>query len=48
MIIFEFDIDCGHTRQIIWLGGTSVTGADKEHTDEIYEQIAAHEAYLDE
>jgi len=48
MIVFEFDEDDGNNRLVYWLGGTNVTGADAEHSDEIYEQLMAHEAHLDE
>lgn len=48
MIIFEFDVDRGETREISWLGTTSVTGADKAHKDEIYEQLTAHDSFLTE
>lgn len=47
MIIFEFDTDLGDTREIVWLGSTIVTGADKKEADNIYEQLVAHEAFLD-
>ena len=50
MIVFEFCEDTsardGHT--VYWLGCTDVTGEDEEHADEIYEQLMAHEAHLDE
>jgi hypothetical protein len=48
MIVFEFSTDGGDTRDIFWLGCTSVTSKDKEESDGIYEQIAAHEAHLDD
>lgn len=48
MIIFEFETDNGQERDIYWLGSTAVTGEDEQHCDEIYEQIMAHESYLDE
>lgn len=48
MIIFEFSTDAGDTRDICWLGMTSITAEDKPEADNIYEQLAAHEAHLDE
>jgi len=47
-IIFELDTDQGKTRKIAWVGCTSVIGADKDETDNIYEQLVAHECFLDE
>lgn len=48
MIIFKFSTDAGFNREIYWLGWTHISGEDKHHSDEIYEQIMAHESYLDE
>lgn len=54
MIVFEFELETHGSdgilkkRPIFWLGSTSVTGKDEEHSDEIYEQINAHEAHLDD
>lgn len=46
MIIFEFDTDTGDSRQVIyWFGCTSITKEDKQHTDEIYEQLDAELAF---
>jgi hypothetical protein len=53
MIVFEFDVETHNSdgtpkgRPVYWLGGTSITGSDEEHSDEIYEQLNAHEAHLD-
>lgn len=46
MIVFEFETDQGHTRDIFWLGTTSVTGADGSESDNIYEQLACEETGL--
>ena len=48
MIIFEIATDKGDTRDIFWLGTTHITSEDKEETDNIYEQLVAHETFLDE
>lgn len=48
MIVFELDTDRGDTRDIIWLGCTSLTGSDRIEADNIYEQLVAHEIFLDE
>lgn len=49
MIIFEFSDDLGKFGCVLyWIGMTSITKEDREHSDEIYEQIAAHESHLDE
>jgi hypothetical protein len=47
MIVFELSTDQGDTREIFWLGCTEVTGVDKKETDNIYEQLVAHECFLD-
>lgn len=47
MIVFEAMTDQGDTREIMWLGCTSLTGADKNEADNIYEQLFAHEVFLD-
>ncbi len=42
MIILELSEDLGSRNQVVyWLGTTSVTGKDEEHTDEIYQQLDA-------
>lgn len=46
MVIFELAIDTGHTRDIFWLGSTSIVGNDKEEADNIYEQLTAREAFF--
>lgn len=46
MIVFELSTDSGKTRDIFWLGCTSVVGKDKEETDNIYEQLTAREVFL--
>jgi hypothetical protein len=54
MIVFEFELETHNSdgtlkeRPTYWLGGTSITKEDEEHSDEIYEQINAHEAFFDE
>lgn len=48
MIIFEFSSDAGDFRDITWLGSTHLTGADRLEADNIFEQLTAHEAHLDE
>ena len=48
MIVFEFSTDDGLGREVFWLGGTSITAEDKAEADNIYEQLAAHEAFLDD
>jgi len=45
MIIFEFNDDSSENREVWWLGGTTVTGVDKPHVDEIYEQLDAELAF---
>jgi len=51
MIIFGFDIETHNSdgslkpRPVYWIGDTSVTGADEEHTDEIYEQLDAEQVF---
>jgi hypothetical protein len=41
MIIFDFDAETGSNRTLFWLGCTNCDGEDKEHSDEIYEQLDA-------
>jgi hypothetical protein len=47
MIVFEFDYETHNSdgtlklRPMYFLGTTNVVGKDKEHTDEIYEQLDA-------
>jgi hypothetical protein len=48
MIVFEFDTDSGFTRGVIYIGNTTLTDEDKYEQDGIYEQLAAHEAFLDD
>jgi len=48
MIIFELNTDSGFTRNVIWLGSTILTDNDKYEQDGIYEQLTAHEIFLDE
>lgn len=51
MIVFEFDYETHNSdgslkaRPTYWLGSTSVTGADSQHEDEIYEQLEAEVAF---
>ena len=46
MIIFELDTDWGLDRTITWLGNTTVTDADMDERDGIYEQLTAREVFL--
>jgi hypothetical protein len=48
MIIFETDTDSGFARDIFWLGNTILTDCDEYEQDGIYEQLLAHEIFLDE
>ena len=47
----EFDIETHNSdstlkaRPVYWLGSTFVLGDDKEHTDEIYEQLDCEQAF---
>jgi len=41
MIYFTFDWEIGMNRNIDYLGSTEITGADRPHSDEIYEQLDA-------
>ena len=51
MIIFEFDTETHDsdgalkTRPVYWLGSTMTTGYDKEHSNEIYEQLDCEQAF---
>ncbi len=51
MIFFKFDIETHNSdgslrsRPVYWLGGTSVTGNDEQHNDEIYEQLDAEQVF---
>ena len=51
MIIFEFDQETHNSdgtlkpRPIHWLGSTITTGYDKEHSDEIYEQLDCEQVF---
>jgi hypothetical protein len=46
MIVFELNTDQGDTREITWLGCISLTSADKEEADNIYEQLTAREVFF--
>ena len=48
MIIFELDTDDGLAREIYWLGNTTLTEDEKTEADCIYEQLTAHEVFLDD
>lgn len=50
MIVFEWNTDTANNvgRVLYWLGSTYITGKDEEHSNEIYEQLMAHESHLDE
>ncbi len=53
MIEFKFDTETHvdgkpYNRTVYWLGTTDVTGEDAKHTPEIYEQLDAQSAGLDE
>lgn len=50
MIIFEFDTETysdgvPYSRTLYWLGCTRITKEDKQHTNEIYEQLDAHQVF---
>ena len=43
MIVFEFDWDISMRGEFAWyLSGTSCTQEDKQHADEIYQQMDAN------
>lgn len=54
MIVFEWERETHNSdgtlkeRPVFWLGGTSISREDEEHSDEIYEQLNAHETHLDD
>lgn len=49
MIVFEFGTDLSKEGRVCyWLGTTECTGLDKQHEDEIYEQLDAQTAGLTE
>jgi hypothetical protein len=46
VIVFELAMDKGNTRDVFWLGCTSLTGKDQVEADNIYEQLAAREVFF--
>jgi hypothetical protein len=51
MIVFEFTDETHNNdgslkpRPVYWLGATFMTGTDKAHEDEIYEQLEANQVF---
>jgi hypothetical protein len=52
MIVFEFSYETHNadgtlkSRPVYWIGCTEVTGEDKEHEDEIIEQLDAEQVFV--